>query len=74
MNSWCKHCARKDYCYTTTVRPKCFMPMVNSTCNTSPIVRIEDICLKDKKDCVFCERLENCKALVKALNEENDYI
>ena len=41
MNSWCKHCARKDYCYTTTVRPKSFVPMVNSTCNTSPIVRID---------------------------------
>ena len=30
MSYWCESCARKNNCYTTRSRPKCFMPITNS--------------------------------------------
>lgn len=29
-NPWCESCARKNNCYTLSIRPKCFMPITNS--------------------------------------------
>ena len=29
-NIWCESCARKNYCYTTSIKPKCFVPLTNT--------------------------------------------
>lgn len=28
---WCESCARKNQCYGILVKPKCYMPITNST-------------------------------------------
>lgn len=30
MNSWCESCARKNYCYTSNMRPRCYIPLTDT--------------------------------------------
>ena len=30
-STWCESCARKSNCYVTNARPKCFVPLTNTT-------------------------------------------
>ena len=34
MNSWCESGARKNYCYTLEIRPKCYLPTKNTAHGT----------------------------------------
>ena len=33
-NVWCESCARKDNCYTSTIKPKCFVALTNMEYDT----------------------------------------
>ena len=33
-NWWCEGCARKDQCYTSGIKPKCFVPITNTAHGT----------------------------------------
>ena len=33
-NWWCEGCARKDKCYTSGIKPKCFVPITNTAHGT----------------------------------------
>ena len=35
-NVWCESCARKNNCYTSDIKPKCFVALTNSECITEP--------------------------------------
>ena len=43
MNHWCESCARKNLCYVSADRPKCFVPITNTASGTPHLVEISSI-------------------------------
>lgn len=43
MNHWCESCARKNLCYVSADRPKCFVPITNTASGPPYLVGISSI-------------------------------
>lgn len=64
MNSWCESCARKNYCYTSNTRPKCYVPLTNTVivcprCGDTKHVKSLEKDF-DVKDSVYKYKCINC--------------
>lgn len=65
MNHWCESCARKNLCYVVNDRPKCFVPITNTTNRNQTdydkgLQLLADIMFDKKKSEQF---FKECKAM-----------